>query len=707
MVFLSGSYYFESSKRARTPEADVGNEPPARYRRVVTRCLGVAVCLAALVAAGSGGAARLAPAQAAGVVVFTGERLAADGESSSAIYAVNLDGTGLTRLTRGPGASPVPSPDGRLIAFDADDGLAVMNRDGSGQRNLKACSTPVSWAPDSRRFTCSVSGDGIAVVDVAAGSVTKLSPSGDNPAWSPDGRSIAYTDSGLWVVDVQTGKKRRLSRRETSYAPSWSPDSRSLAYIASVADGYDVFAARAEGSGERRVAKNVDALGPRAWSGSRIVLTRRSGRRPTDVYTVRADGTGLRRVSRGVGGEGSHDPSWSADGTLLVYAHERYAGGYDADIVVAAAGGGSARRLTAPFPVGGTNGEPRWLPGPRLPRTTPQRPPTMTLPLARTLPLRDPVQAVAADGARAAISAGGCPIVVWEPLRRRTLRMAHVCDEAGIDEVVLSGSRVAWTASSHGNTEHFTELRAASIGGRRARIVSAGSAFSGDGESPFDSGANVWGVRGGGGTIAFTFSRYGRSQRRSVWLVLSRRGAKCPGDSEWARGLPSTCLRLGTAGGSAAAAADAGRVLAASGGTLRLLTTSGRLLRTVRTGRAPDVVRLAGTTLAAQLGDSVTLYDTRTGAARRTWRLAAGEGAPRLLDAGARFVVYATGGAIHVLDTRTGRDRALSLPRGAPPFDARLTPSGLFVGWNRMYDPRPGRLSFVPLRALAAAARRR
>jgi hypothetical protein len=30
-----------------------------------------------------------------------------------------------------------------------------------------------------------------------------------------------------------------------------------------------------------------------------------------------------------------------------------------------------------------------------------------------------------------------------------------------------------------------------------------------------------------------------------------------------------------------------------------------------------------------------------------------------------------------------------------------VEPPGLFVGWNRMHDRRPGRLAFIPLRALA------
>jgi Tol biopolymer transport system component len=82
----------------------------------------------------------------------------------SVIYTVHADGTGLRKLTHGPGWNVDPrwSPDGRRILFfsSRDDpvhrttDLFVMNAEGRGQRNLTR--TPgvfehaASWAPASR-----------------------------------------------------------------------------------------------------------------------------------------------------------------------------------------------------------------------------------------------------------------------------------------------------------------------------------------------------------------------------------------------------------------------------------------------------------------------------------------------------------------------------------------------------------------------------
>jgi Tol biopolymer transport system component len=76
----------------------------------------------------------------------------------SVIYSVHADGTGLRKLTAGPGPNVEPrwSPDGRRIIFlSFRDGpgtdLFVMNADGSGQRNLThspgVSELAASWAP--------------------------------------------------------------------------------------------------------------------------------------------------------------------------------------------------------------------------------------------------------------------------------------------------------------------------------------------------------------------------------------------------------------------------------------------------------------------------------------------------------------------------------------------------------------------------------
>ena len=93
----------------------------------------------------------------------------------SEIYAVSVTGGEIRQLTdrRGPDGSPVPSPDGSLIAYtgiDAHDDtyrnqqIHVMNRDGSGSRVISGDHDrqvgPMTWAPDGSGLYFNVSRDG-------------------------------------------------------------------------------------------------------------------------------------------------------------------------------------------------------------------------------------------------------------------------------------------------------------------------------------------------------------------------------------------------------------------------------------------------------------------------------------------------------------------------------------------------------------------
>jgi len=93
----------------------------------------------------------------------------------SEIYAVSVSSGEIQQLTnrRGPDGSPVPSPDGSLIAYtgiDAHDDtyrnqkIHVMNRDGSGSRVISGDYDrqvgPMTWAPDGGGLYFTVSRDG-------------------------------------------------------------------------------------------------------------------------------------------------------------------------------------------------------------------------------------------------------------------------------------------------------------------------------------------------------------------------------------------------------------------------------------------------------------------------------------------------------------------------------------------------------------------
>jgi Tol biopolymer transport system component len=129
------------------------------------------------------------------------------------IWTVRPDGTDARQITDRPGESRQPwwSPDGRRLAYSADNGtgsfqLWLAAEDGSQSR---AITRQGGWqqpffSPDGREIAVSARLDGgvfrIVVINADGSGIRKIAQpeATDNvhPAWSPDGRSIVFT-SGM------------------------------------------------------------------------------------------------------------------------------------------------------------------------------------------------------------------------------------------------------------------------------------------------------------------------------------------------------------------------------------------------------------------------------------------------------------------------------------------------------------------------------
>jgi Tol biopolymer transport system component len=231
------------------------------------------------------------------------------GDELIEVYASDINGRGVRRLTRAPGGDPdsfAPSfsPVSARIIFmkfhgdTGESGLYLMNADGSGQHQLTGDNglDPV-FSPSGLQIAYALGG--IAIADASgAGSHVILadqnrattSPPGHylkqngEPSWAPGGGRLAFarrtrvdtlvcnpappactgtqsdTQRDVFAMNPDGSDVRQLTSTPgfDEVDPSWSPDGRMIAYYRKPDDRGDEFGEiwvmNADGSGQRRVA---------------------------------------------------------------------------------------------------------------------------------------------------------------------------------------------------------------------------------------------------------------------------------------------------------------------------------------------------------------------------------------------------------------------------------------------------------------------
>jgi Tol biopolymer transport system component len=177
---------------------------------------------------------------------------------------------------------------------------------------------------------------------LAVSSATAAVPSGA-VVFSKKTTTPAGDEGGLFAV--KDGHLNQLTEDPTDSQPTFSADGRTIAFVR----GGDIFAMRADGSGQRQLTNGPELDGRPLVSpnGLNVLFERRASEgAPRDLFTVRVGGGGLHALTSSP--EDDHEASYSPDGCTIAFVRSvaETSGGTTDDIYTVRPSGTRLTRLT-------------------------------------------------------------------------------------------------------------------------------------------------------------------------------------------------------------------------------------------------------------------------------------------------------------------------------------------------------------------------
>jgi TolB protein len=256
---------------------------------------------------------------ALGLIVFFDNAVASPFQQ---IYIERADGSDVRHLvvSNANDLEPALSPDGTTVGFSRGPALFVVKVDGTGLKQIDQASCGSSCASD------------------------------DMGGWSPDGTQIVFwrglsdatgkvVNAGIWIMNADGTGTHQVTLRNVIVPmqdddPNWSPDGKRLVFQRdryTIPETYAIFTVAIDGSDLRQVTPWALSAANPAWSpdGTLIAFNSPAEQTPNveqHIDVIHPDGTGLTQLTSGMsvspdGTEASNHPSWSPDGSQIVFAH--------------------------------------------------------------------------------------------------------------------------------------------------------------------------------------------------------------------------------------------------------------------------------------------------------------------------------------------------------------------------------------------------
>ena len=324
--------------------------------------------------------------------------------------------------------------------------------------------------------------------------------------------------------------------------------------------------------------------------------------------------------------------------------------------------------------------------------------------------LQQPVGALAVDGNRVAYdldarnttkSSAVNKVLVWNVRTGKTIKVSGkktgvgdgTSTGAGVFQLAIAGSRVAWLLNEGGNLEATDYLFTSSVTHPKERQV-ASAMRSGDdcpGRAAGCSGQWLGGLVGSGNTIAF-----------NRWTADSL-GEMASGGLYLLNGSQTKSIATGTST-VPAVSCDAGReAVLHSDGSVAVYSKSGQVLMTLPPTSAKEAALNGKNLVVVSETRQLQVYDSRSGSLKKTLPTH-GRGLHNL-DVQGNIAIYTTGPSVRAVNLSSGKTRAVGrFSKHSEILFARIDSAGLAYAANGTRASfGTSTLVFVPLARVKAA----
>jgi WD40 repeat protein len=303
--------------------------------------------------------------------------------------------------------------------------------------------------------------------------------------------------------------------------------------------------------------------------------------------------------------------------------------------------------------------------------------------------LQQPVGALAVDGNRVAYdldarnttkSRAVNKVLVWNVRTGKTIKVSGkktgvgdgTSTGAGVFQLAIAGSRVAWLLNEGGNLEATDYLFTSSVTQPKERQV-ASALRSGDGgcsgrDPTGCTGAWLGGLVGSGTTIAlnrWTTDAVGHMGSGGLYTVT---------------GTQTKSIATGTDTVSAVSEDGGREAVLRSDGSVAVYAKSGSVQATVNPPSALGVALSGKNLVVLSKGRTLELYDARTGSLQKTLS-SHGKGGPQNLDVQGNVATYTSNSSVRAVNLSSGKDRIVGTLGNRIAF-ARIDSAGLAYAAN-------------------------